>query len=236
METHQRIMIFSYLTKQYLNNAILFLNSFKIFNGTSEFIYLKVIGADTSKLDYPNLYIDYEEYSALKINYSQEEEYQCLLGKGDTIWKKYVADEHRILEFQKVVKKYDFPYYIFLDIDLLFCGNILDMASSCKDITIRYRDVKKNNGKFAIGFIVFPKNRVSFVDKWIKEIQSVPLAERKVAHGQLAFYNCIDSYDNLLPQFLDKKMSDDSIVWTPNRGNRLLNYQKFIKKYEACIE
>jgi hypothetical protein len=230
-------MIYSYLTPKYYDNAVLFLKSFKKFNGENEKIYLKTINIINEQIVnllslYSNLYIDFD-FSTFKLKFSKQEESKCFEGLKNTVWMNYVADDHRIQEFKKAIHQISNEfYYVFADIDLLFRGNILDFIKGCKKITVRNRKVKQDFGKFAIGFIVFPKNTIEFVDTWLKEIQKTPLKKRQQAHGQLAFYKVIEDYDNLSSQFLDKSFSKNSLIWTPNKGNRHLNYRKFLAEYE----
>lgn len=230
-------MIYSYLTPKYYDNAALFLKSFKKFNGENEKIYLKTINITNEQIVnllsfYQNLYVD-SDMSSFKLKFSKQEESKCFSGIKNTVWMNYVADDHRIQEFKKSIKQLsNESHYVFADIDLLFRGNILAFVKNCKKITVRNRKVKHDFGKFAIGFIVFPKDTIGFVDTWLNEIQKTPLKKRQQAHGQLAFFKTIRDYDNLPPQFLDKSFSKNSLVWTPNRGDRNLNYRKFVEEYE----
>jgi len=244
-------MIYSFLTKKYFKYAELFLKSYKKHNGESELIYLVTVGLDyKDMLKLSNLYgkLVIKEYTVnlikFRLNIDNDKDFdkyetQSIEGKKCILWKNCVADDIRIDLFKTSTIEFpDESHYTFMDIDLLFRGNVIDYINSRKHTYIRLRPTSKLYGKVAIGFIIFVnKTCQHLIDTWIKEINGVKLSERGVAHGQVAFYRmyCKEhlkyKIKDLPLKYLDKYMGDSSLVWSPNDGSKEDGYNIMFKDY-----
>jgi hypothetical protein len=211
------MLIHSYLTngKPLIDFAILFLQSFKRFNGEKYRILfegrdlrdkqISEIKSVYDNLEIINRNIDYEMVSkklgvsVKKVHVMKE---ACEIKKrnvgpsGAVPWKQFISVEDRYRNSLKVgfeyCKENNINYMIHFDIDTAFYNPITPIVEIIKkhDVTLQFREGSVITRRIVGGFLGFKinDNSFKFLNKWIEYIDKIELKDKPKGYGQLSLY------------------------------------------------
>lgn len=209
------MIIHSYLTDGMFENAKLYLDSFKYYNGEDTKIILdtrnlndkqqKVLSKKYKNLEIRNKPLDFKDIAKksgmnkeiIKKYKNEVETYSS--NSTNVIWKLYISVEDRYRSclpkvFQEYKNKED--YLLHTDIDLYFRGNMKNLFDFVRshDISIRFRPKAIENNRYwrcVLGNMIGLKlndNVEKFLTTWHKKIDEVPLHKKPKGYGQSSFY------------------------------------------------
>lgn len=232
-----KLLIHTFLTEGYMPYAELFLESLRYLYG--DYIQVKLTGLNLSegsinflKRIYGNLEIDnkkvddQEIVNKLKTDPQTIETWRQEIERGVTTesnfwYKLYISVEQRYRSLDKVVeeaKTEGFKYILHSDVDIYFrkpfAGKLLKIMKDY-DLGVYSIDKKQHTAKYFGGFICFNLKEIdSFINQWMKEIDSVPFEKRWKGFGQSALYFAIHNAPKA-------KIGDlSSIEESPKRSGR----------------
>jgi hypothetical protein len=258
MVKDDEFLIHSYLTngEVLVDFAVLFLQSFKKFNGEGYNILFESrdlsdkqidrLKSVYSKLKIINKEINYEQLSEkldisipdiLKLKEACEIKQRNIGVTGAIPWKQFISVEERYKKSLKegllYCKENNIKYMMHNDIDTCFYNNIKPITNVIvnHDITMQFRNSKierKAVGNF-LGFKV-NDNTIKFLDKWIEYIDKIPLKDKPAGYGQLSLYY---AYRDMVDVIDIGRISSDFSASRKNfrkikNGKRIKNPKKVI--------
>lgn len=216
-----RTLVHSFITDTYLPWAELFLESLRISQNRIFDVRIDTYNVSENQKEllkniYPGIQIydqghGFEEIAKLHgVNMSTVNQWRTEVAKGNTTdsnfpFKLFITVDKRFKGLQNVVdsaRQEGYQFVIHSDIDIYFRKTLVPMLEMMKHYDVGFYFRKEENLdrlKTLAAFMVFKTNAKSksFLEQWIKEIDSVPIHKRWRGFGQSTQYYAAEKCKNV---------------------------------------
>lgn len=237
------MILHSFLTDGFFPWAKIYLESFKFHHGEDIHIVLCTVNLSRNQINdlhglYNNLnvinkFIDIQKVSdewgldlQTVLKYKEQIEKVHVTDEA-RIWKQFISADKRIRSIYDVMKIHkDKDYLLHSDIDIYFRTNLKRLFKLIRnnEISIRFRLNSSLQRKVMGGIIGFKLDEkvFSFMERWIKYLDDVPIVKRKEGYGQTSFYLTYKDFESeykwgdIPISYISPHMKPKDQIWSAN--------------------